>query len=88
MKIPAAQRNKKVESKYVKNMERYNISMQNLAAQIEHNNQRAKKESADVVNNIETRLLNGDVKPAEKKVPAPNAESKPDASQQHDDFQF
>ena len=88
MKIPAAQRNKKVESKYVKNMEKYNISMQNLAAQIEHYNQRAKKESADVVNNIETRLPNGDVKPAEKKVPAPNAESKPDAPQQDDDFQF
>jgi hypothetical protein len=47
MKIPDAQRKKKVESKYLQNMEKYNIQMKNLEAQIEHFNSRAKKDTSN-----------------------------------------
>ena len=79
MRIPEAQRNKKVESKYMKNMDKYNIAMQNLAAQIEHFNQRAKKESESMVNDVE------------KKLPTSNAPKGGDAgntASDDDDFQF
>ncbi len=56
MKIPEAQRKKKVESKYMKNMKKYNISMNNLAAQVEHFNSRAQKEAQEAVNNVENKL--------------------------------
>ena len=46
MKIPAAQRNKKVESRYIKNMDKYNMRMKNLEAQIEHFNSRAKDDAS------------------------------------------
>lgn len=47
MKIPASQRKEKIESKYMKNIDKYNIKMQNLAAQIEHYDSRAKEEVKD-----------------------------------------
>lgn len=46
MKIPTAQRNKKVESRYIKNMDKYNMKMKNLEAQIEHFNSRAKSDAS------------------------------------------
>ena len=46
MKIPSAQRNKKVESRYIKNMDKYNMKMKNLEAQIEHFNSRAKDDAS------------------------------------------
>lgn len=48
MKIPEKERNKKVESKYIKNMEKYNIKMNNLKAQIEHYDQRAQEDAKDL----------------------------------------
>lgn len=48
MKIPAAQRKEKIESTYMKNIDKYNIKMQNLAAQIEHYDSRAKEEIKDI----------------------------------------
>lgn len=48
MKIPASQRKEKIESKYSKNIDKYNIKMQNLAAQIEHYDSRAKEEVKDI----------------------------------------
>ena len=83
MKIPDAQRKKKVESKYMKDMEKYNITMNNLAAEIEHFNQRAQKESQSVVNEVEDKM-------------AKAASSKEDTSggdagntvETDDDFQF
>ena len=47
MKIPKADRKEQIESKYVKNIDKYNIKMQNLAAQIEHYDSRAKEEVKD-----------------------------------------
>ena len=48
MKIPKADRKEKIESKYIKNIDKYNIKMQNLAAQIEHYDSRAKEEVKDI----------------------------------------
>lgn len=48
MKIPKADRKEKIESKYMKNLDKYNIKMQNLAAQIEHFDSRAKEEIKDL----------------------------------------
>jgi hypothetical protein len=48
MKIPKANRKEKIESKYMKNIDKYNIKMQNLAAQIEHYDSRAKEEIKDL----------------------------------------
>lgn len=48
MKIPKADRKEKIESKYMKNIDKYNIKMQNLAAQIEHYDSRAKEEVKDI----------------------------------------
>ena len=45
MKIPSAQRSKRVESKYIKNMEKYNIKMHNMHAKIAHYDQRALHDS-------------------------------------------
>ena len=61
MKIPESQRKKKVESKYLKDLEKYNITMNNLSAQIEHFNSRAKKESQEVVDSIEKKMPNDKV---------------------------
>jgi len=63
MKNPETARSKKVENKYLKNMEKYNITMNNLAAQIEHYNERAKKESAELVTAIEKKLPTNETKP-------------------------
>jgi hypothetical protein len=79
MRIPEAQRNKKVESKYMKNMDKYNIAMQNLAAQIEHFNQRAKKESESMVNDVEKKLPTSD---------APKGGDAGNTVSDDDDFQF
>ena len=45
MKLPQFQRNKKVESKYLKNLDKYNIKMQNAQAKIMHYDQRAIQET-------------------------------------------
>ena len=47
MKIPQFQRNKKVESKYIRNMEKYNIKMQHAHAKIAHYDQRSIKEAIE-----------------------------------------
>lgn len=47
LKIPESNRSKKVESKYVKNMKKYNMRMENLRAKIAHYDQRAEVETND-----------------------------------------
>jgi hypothetical protein len=46
-KIPSSQQSEKVLAKYPKLIEKYNIKMQNLAAKIEHYDQRAVEEARD-----------------------------------------
>lgn len=53
MKIPEAQRNKKVESNYIKNMEKYNIQMKNLKAKIDHYDKRAREESRELIDSMD-----------------------------------
>ena len=45
MKIPATQRKKKIEHRYIKMMEKYNIKMNNLKANIDHYDLRAKNDA-------------------------------------------
>lgn len=47
MKLPEKDRKQKVEAKYVKNMEKYNIKMKNLQATIEHYDSRALEHAKD-----------------------------------------
>lgn len=54
MRIPDSQRKEKVESKYIKNMEKYKIRMDNIRAKIEHYDQRAVTEAEDAINNTPT----------------------------------
>lgn len=82
MKNPDNMRSKKVENKYLKNMEKYNISMNNLAAQIEHYNERSKKESAEFVSSVEKKLPTNETKPDNG-----GNESKTDTGSD-DEFQF
>ena len=81
MKIPEAKRSKKVESKYIRNMEKYNVTMKNLSAEIEHYNQRAEKEAEETVNETEKKIPNTNA-------PTSSDEKKPDDTKQDDDFQF
>lgn len=52
IRIPEAQRDKKVESRYLKDMEKYNIRMQNIQAKIKHYDQRAAEESKELADKI------------------------------------
>lgn len=47
MKLPQSQRSMKVEEKYKRNMEKYDIKMKNLGAAIAHYDERAQKEAAE-----------------------------------------
>ena len=76
MKIPEAQRNKKVESKYIKNMEKYNIQMKNLKSKIDHYDQRAREESRESINKV--KLDNDTKQSSEPKTTSTN----------DDDFDF
>ena len=84
MKNPESSRSKKVESKYLKNMEKYNIAMNNLSAQIEHYNERAKKESAEFVSAVEKKLPTNETKPDSGNSNNDNGGN----SGSDDDFQF
>lgn len=80
MKIPEGQRRRKVESKYIQNMEKYNIKMKNLEAQIEHFNSRSKDDASKPV-------------PKPEPAPAPSTSGKSDSGdsdkpKNDDDFDF
>ena len=52
LRIPEAQRDKKIESNYVKDMEKYNIKMKNIQAEIKHYDQRANEEAKEMADKI------------------------------------
>lgn len=52
VRIPEAQRNKKIESKYIKNLKKYEIKMNNIKAQIAHYDYRSKEEVNDSLSKI------------------------------------
>jgi hypothetical protein len=47
LRIPESDRKRKIESNYKKNLEKYNIKMNNLKAQIDHYDSRAMEEAND-----------------------------------------
>jgi len=52
MKLPSLDRRSKIESKYMKNLKKYNIKMDNLRAKIAHYDSRAQVEAKENVKNI------------------------------------
>lgn len=52
LRIPDNQRNKKVETKYVKNIEKYEIKMKNINAALQHYDSRANTDVEDNINNM------------------------------------
>ena len=52
MKIPDAERSKKVESKYMKLLKKYNMKMENLRAKIAHYDSRAMAEAKEKIRSI------------------------------------
>lgn len=80
-RIPEKDRNKKIESKYAKNIEKYNIKMNNLRAKIDHFDQRAHVEADDA--------LNAPVKSSAPKKETPKKEPADDnKSDDNDGFDF
>ena len=87
MKLPTTSRSMKTESRYRKNMEKYNIKMKNLEAEIEHYNSRAKKDS-DVKSDTTAKKTPEPFKfPFKKKEPEtkPEPKSEPREEKRDDD---
>lgn len=55
MKLPPNKRKERIEHKYVKNIEKYNIKMQDLKAEIDHYDKRAHEEAGDEAITIKDR---------------------------------
>ena len=55
MKLPASKRKEKIEHRYIKNMEKYNIKMLDLKAEIDHYDKRAHEEAGDEVMTLKKR---------------------------------
>ena len=49
MKLPQSQRKQRIEHRYTKMMDKYNIKMQNLKAQIDHFDSRSIEETKDQI---------------------------------------
>lgn len=79
LQIPRSDRKRKIESKYKKNMKKYNIRMENLRAEIEHYDQRAIEEAKDSTHGI--KPSSPITKPEEEKTTSSNETS-------FDDFDF
>lgn len=83
MKIPPAQRQKKVESKYIKNIEKYNIKMKNLQAKIAHYDQRAKEEARENIDKIKIDKQSND-----SNTKNTSSDTKQTTTTDNDDFDF
>lgn len=82
-KKPASDRLKKVEDKYVANIEKYNIQMRNLEAKIAHYDQRAQEEAKDRV----TRGRGPETIPSTEEI-TKKGEAPAEVSPATDDFDF
>lgn len=60
LKIPESQRKEKIESKYQKNIDKYNIKMQNLKAKIDHFDSRAEEDAKDAAEKTTSKPKNDD----------------------------
>ena len=67
MKLPKNQRSLKVEEKYKRNIEKYNIKMKNLGAVIEHYDERSKKEAAEASRKVKSSTPTPEPKEREPK---------------------
>ena len=81
LKIPRMDRKRKIEHKYKKNIEKYNIKMNNLKAQIDHYDSRAMEEAKEKVSPSSSSS-----EPAPTPTPAPKSDDNGGGSS--DDFDF
>ena len=68
-KIPESQRKKKIEHNYVKMIEKYNIKMGNLKAQIDHYDQRAQEHTKDSMKSSSSSKSSGSKEKENKNLP-------------------
>ena len=81
MKLPDSQRKRKIEHKYMKELKKYNIKMQNMQAKLAHYDQRAIEEASENSYNIDMDKLNGNDQ-------SPNTTPSSNTSNSDDDFDF
>lgn len=86
-KLPASKRKERIEHNYTKMIEKYNIKMQNLKAQIDHYDQRAMEEAKDVADKTSTSSTTST---SEKKSDdkGPDSSSTVDTSSNDNDMDF
>ena len=89
MKLPIEKRKKNVEDKYVRNIEKYNIKMNNLKAKIDHYDQRsieeAERSNPKPSKNEDKQTTDNDKTPDPKK---DDETKKNDTSNDNDGFDF
>lgn len=88
MKLPASQRKQKVESRYMKNINKYNIKMQNAAAKIAHYDQRSIKEARTAELEDAKKWREGSSSSSTKSEPKEPSSSSGGSSSGSGDFDF
>lgn len=93
LRIPESDRKAKIESNYQKNLEKYNIKMNNLKAKIEHYDSRAMEEAKDSKKSAPSKPKTETPKPTED-TPKPSEPAEPTTNDDSgndggsDDFDF
>ena len=59
-KLPVSKRKERVEHKYAKMIEKYNIKMNNMKAKIDHYDMRAMEDAKDAIDKAETYATVGE----------------------------
>lgn len=90
-KIPATQRKKRIEHRYTKMLEKYNIKMQNLKAQIDHYDLRAKGEATEKLKpntSSKSSSSTGSIEKDDDKLPSSSSTVDTTSTKGHEDFDF
>lgn len=88
-KIPPTQRKKRIEHRYVKMIEKYNIKMQNLKAQIDHYDLRAKGDASEKYkSSSKSDSSSGSIEKSDEKLPSSSSTVDSSSTKTHEDFDF
>ena len=90
-KIPASQRKKRIEHNYVKMIEKYNIKMQNLKAQIDHYDLRAKGDASEKYSSKSSssnKSESNNVANNADNLPSSSSTVDSNSTKSHEDFDF
>ena len=86
--IPATQRKKRIEHKYAKMIEKYNIKMQNLKAQIDHYDLRARDDANEKASSSSSTSKSGSSKNNSNELPDSSSTVDTNSTKTHEDFDF